>query len=128
MHEVGGAYGLDKDGKQIVVEALPGKARNPCDRSGPVSMDPLAALNTADIGRIVVLQGTFHSHSGLSMPNPNSPQIRCTYRQPPSGADMRFAAAYGTGDQNYVFAFGEARVWQYSGTGISQATSSVGLR
>jgi len=113
MHEVGGAYGLDKDGKQIVVEAQPGKTKPPCAK-GAMTMDPLAALNPADIGRIVVLQGTFHSHSGLAVPSPGRPDWLCGYEQKPSAADKAFARAVGTGDQNYVFAMAAGKIYQYS--------------
>jgi hypothetical protein len=126
FHEEGGRYGLDASGSQVSVAAAPGPYVNPKDGIPP-SINTEIPADSADLGRIIQLQGTFHVHpAGQIIEGPQSSigsvlimggkTSIYDFKQPPSDPDLQNAKLR-PGVTNFVIGARTGRVYIYNQTG-----------
>ncbi len=114
LHEEGGYYGTDKNGKDIVVNAVPGKAEKENDPGAAIN--PMKAADGRDPQKEGDhVEGTFHVHFA-------SP----TADQTPSHADLTNAkirsAIFGAKGNNFEMGAGNNKVYIYNKDGKITAT------
>ncbi|MBI1764493.1 MAG: carbohydrate-binding protein [Acidobacteria bacterium] len=117
FHEEGGQWGLDASGNQAVVPAKAGSVSNP-QKDSTATIKTGDPANSADAGRIVNLQGTFHIHpKGEVVIGPGPGVIGGTtttynFNQPPSSVDIGNATT-----NNIVVGARDKTVYFYNNSG-----------
>ena len=131
FHEEGGTFGLDANGKEIAVDANPGKYSNPKTNT-KASVNVFDAANPSEAEAVRVIQGTYHIHPAgrvSESPEASTPGTFTAggtttsygFVQTPSDIDVSVATQGNPSGYNVVVGAGNNTVYIHGSSGQNQS-------